>query len=64
MSQDGVLSSEERRAALLMFLPQKSCEEVFFKIPAMQEVADHALSEADGPMVGQERALRPCTHVG
>jgi hypothetical protein len=39
------LSFEERRAALLMLLPQKFREEVFFRIPAMQDMADYGLSE-------------------
>ena len=39
------LSFEERRAALLMLLPQKFREEVFFRIPEMQAVADYALSD-------------------
>ena len=39
------LSFEERRAALLMLLPQKFREEVFFRIPEMQAAADYSLSD-------------------
>ena len=39
------LSFEEQRAALLMLLPQKFREEVFFRIPETQVVADYGLSE-------------------
>ena len=36
------MSFEERRAALLMLLPQKFREEVFFRIPEMQAAADYS----------------------
>jgi len=39
------LSLEERRVALVMLLPQQFREELFFRIPAMQEVADYGFSE-------------------
>ena len=39
------LSFEERRAALLMIPPPKFREDIFFRIPAMQDMADSGLSE-------------------